>query len=388
MRNRSRRLAPVIVVMLAAALLLPAPAASAAGFQLTPDPQHTWKANRTVYDILTVGDRVYIAGKFSNVRNMATGQRVPRDRMAAFDRASGELLSWNPGADDTVRSLAASPDASVIYAAGAFLSAGGEANSRIAALDSTTGESVPGFTASANKTTLRVLAWGDSVFAAGGFRTVNDVRRRAVAKLDGATGAVQTDFDAQVGKARVVALDDSGDGRLVMGGSFEGLAGTPQNYLAAVSPDTGAVSPTWAPTPICDGCNHHDLAVQDGVVYVAVGGPGGGRAAAWTLDVDRRTWSRGADGDVQAVDVQGSDVYFGGHFGPVFSNSPASQLVVLTASNGELQDWHVPFVGWPKPGIWAVDAADDFLRIGGAFRGIGSQGTAARYAALPTATVE
>jgi hypothetical protein len=383
MTTSARLLTLVLSTLVAVAGLLPVPAASAAGYQVTPNPQHTWTANKTVYDILAVGDRVYIAGSFDNVRNMATGQRVARNRLAAFDRATGALLSWNPGADNTVRSLAASSDGSVVYAAGTFLSAGGAANARIAALDATSGASLPGFQASANAAAMKVLTWGDSVFAAGGFRTVNGVARRAVVKLDGATGAVQTGFNARVGSARVVALDDSGDGRLVMGGSFEGLAGAPQNYLAAVSPDTGAASSTWAPEPICDGCNHHDLAVQDGVVYVAVGGPGGGRAAAWTLDVNRRKWSRGADGDVQAVDVRGTDVYFGGHFGPTFSDTPAHQLVALTASNGEVQSWQVPFVGIPKPGVWAVDAGEDFLRIGGAFRGIGTTGTAARYAVLP-----
>ena len=47
------------------------PAASAAGYHVAPDPQHTWTANKTVYDILAVGDRVYIAGWFTKINGVA-----------------------------------------------------------------------------------------------------------------------------------------------------------------------------------------------------------------------------------------------------------------------------------------------------------------------------
>src|SRR5688500_9381760 len=107
MRNRAL-LAGLLTAVATAAGLVHPPAASAAGYSLEPNARQTWTANGTVYDILTVGSRVYIAGNFSNVRNMATGQRAARSRLAAFDRGSGALLSWNPGANSTVSALAAS----------------------------------------------------------------------------------------------------------------------------------------------------------------------------------------------------------------------------------------------------------------------------------------
>jgi hypothetical protein len=203
-----------------------------------------------------------------------------------------------------------------------------------------------------------------------------------VAKVDGATGAVETGFDAGLAGGRAFALDQSGDGRLVIGGKFISVGGSPIRYLTAVSPTNGNASP-WSPTAACDGCLLLDVAVENGVAYAAVGGPGGGRAAAWQLDRNTRLWSRHADGDVQAVDVHNGFAYFGGHFGPRFDNKDAHQLVALSTGNGVLQDYRVPFVGTDKPGIWAVDASAGHLRIGGSFQGIGSSGRAARYAVLP-----
>lgn len=379
MTIRARMLGGVLTSVAVALGVLTAPPASAAGYSLNPNATQTWSANGAVFDIHTVRNRVYIAGNFSNVTNVDTGQRVARNRLAAFNRDSGALLSWNPGANNTVRALAVSADRRTVYAGGLFSTAGGASNSRIAALNRRTGLSVAGFRASANNEVRDLLVMGGSLFAAGAFRTVNGVSRRAVAKLDGDSGDVVAGFNARVGTARVFALGKSGDGRLVIGGNFQRLAGSSQRYLAAVSPDNGNASP-WSPVAICDRCLVLDVAIEGGVVYTAVGGPGGGRGAAWTLDNNNRKWSRGADGDVQAVDVEDGLVYFGGHFGPRFFNTPAHQLVVLQASNGALQNRHVPFVGNDKPGIWAVDAAADYLRIGGYFQGIGSRGRAARYA--------
>jgi trimeric autotransporter adhesin len=360
---------------------LVAPPASAVDFSASPDPEQTWVPNGRVYDILEVGNRVYIAGTFSNVRNMDTGQRVARNRLAAFNATTGAVLDWNPGANDTVRALAASRDGTTVYVGGHFGSAGGAARDAIAAIDSQTGQALPRFRANANRWVRDLLVMGNDLFAAGAFSDVNGVKRRFVAKLDGATGAVQTGFNAGLAGGRAFALDRSGDRRLVIGGKFVSVSGSPIRYLTAVSPNNGNPS-SWSPTAICAGCLLLDVAVENGVAYAAVGGPGGGRAAAWRLDQDRRLWSRHADGDVQAVDVYNGFAYFGGHFGPRFDNEVAHQLVALSTGNGALQSYSVPFVGTDKPGIWAVDASADFLRIGGSFQGIGSRGRAARYAVL------
>jgi trimeric autotransporter adhesin len=379
---RRRMLACTMTVMAAMGGLLIAPPVSAVDFSTSPDPVQTWVPNGRVYDILHVRNRVYIAGTFSNVRNMNTGQRVARNRLAAFNATTGAVLDWNPGANDTVRALAASADGNTVYVGGHFGSVGGAARDAIAAIDRRTGAVLRRFRANADDWVRDLLVIGNDLFAAGAFGNVNGVGRRFVAKLDGATGAVDGRFTAGLAGGRAFALDGSGDGRLVIGGKFVSVGGAPIRYLTAVSTSNGNPSP-WSPSAVCDGCLLLDVAVQDGVAYAAVGGPGGGRAAAWRLDRNARLWSRHADGDVQAVDVYNGFAYFGGHFGPRFDNRDAHQLVALSTGSGTLQSYRVPFVGTDKPGIWAVDASAGHLRLGGSFQGIGSSGRAARYAVLP-----
>jgi hypothetical protein len=133
-----------------------------------------------------------------------------------------------------------------------------------------------------------------------------------------------------------------------------------------------------------------DLAATTDAVYAAVGGPGG-RVVAWdapaatgvTPATPALRWSRSGDGNVQAVDVHGGVVYAGGHFGPVFDGTTRHQLATLDATNGVLQDYTLAVTGSDHPGIWAVDADDDGLRIAGGFVLAGNP--AARYAAFPLA---
>ena len=59
-----------------------------------------------VADITTLGDRVYVGGKFSQVRDTTTGQLVNHSYLAAFDRETGAWIpSFRPQLDGTVWAL-------------------------------------------------------------------------------------------------------------------------------------------------------------------------------------------------------------------------------------------------------------------------------------------
>jgi trimeric autotransporter adhesin len=370
-----------VVVVSALALVLAGAPAHAVEYSTVPDPATSWKSNGRVYDVMAVGDRVYIAGEFSRVRSLVTGRWSDRERLAAFDRTTGALLPWNPGADGTVRALAAGDDG-VVYAGGLFTTAGGASNSRLAAFDAS-GASLSTFVAWVNGE-VRDLAFDDgALYLSGGFGTVNGSPRRAVAKVDAVTGAVDRAFNARVGSGRVNAIKVEGD-ELVIGGSFVGLAGAPTQFLAAVALDTGtSVGPAFP--IVCETCTIFDLDTNtEGAgtfVYAATGGGGGGRVVKWSLSSGQRLWLRSGDGDAQAIDVFDQTVYVGGHFGPTFFGQPRRQLAVLTTA-GVLLPMSVPFTGKDKPGLWAVEADARGLLLGGGFQGIeGSE--AANFAVLP-----
>lgn len=373
--GRHRMLRVVAIALLVAVSLLLQPRAHAVTYDTRPG--FSWVPDGPVYAILEVGDVIYLGGAFTRLRNPVTGQVVTRSRLAAVDRETGLPTPWNPGADATVRALEAGANG-VVFAGGDFLRAGGGPAVRLAAIRPD-GSRVPGWTASANATVRDLLQVEDGLIVAGSFSSVDNAARRAVARIRADTGGLVTGFNARVTQGSVLALARSATGSLLLGGSFHGVGGVAQPFLAMVSPSTGAVT-GWRPPPSCSDCPVLDLDVSGTRVYGAVGGPGG-RVAAWRADANVRLWARTADGDVQAVDVDDDVVYVGGHFGPHFAGQTRHQFAALSV-DGQVLGMTMTFTGKDGPGVWAVSASSGALRIGGGFTGI-SGSSSARYAVLP-----
>jgi hypothetical protein len=84
----------------------------------------------------TTGAQIFIGGGFTSVGS----EWVYRNNIAALD-ANGVVTNWNPNANNTVSSLAVSPDGTKIYAIGSFTTIGSASRNLLAALDSSTGSS-------------------------------------------------------------------------------------------------------------------------------------------------------------------------------------------------------------------------------------------------------
>ncbi len=353
------------------------PAANAA-YATNPNPG--WYPNNgIVYSMSVDNGVVYIGGGFTALRNSVTNQTVARNRLAAFDATTGDLLPWNPGADGNVRALDVGPDGT-IYAGGDFTHVAGAADERLAAI-TPAGTAVPTWTGSTNNTVRTIIATAGGVYVAGNFARVDNVSQNGVALLDSSTGARNLGFDAQVttGKVRSMTLDG---GTLYLGGTFQALSGLARPYAGAVDATSGAPT-AWAPAAICDGCQLLSMDNEGGHVFAAIGGPGGGRAVSWEKADASRDWQRHSDGDCQTITVADGLVYAAGHFGPNFDNNTRHELAVLDEATGQLQSYQLPFTGNDHPGLWAVSAEPGQLRIGGG--GTELVGTSIRrYATFPT----
>lgn len=350
---------------------------AATEFEETPAPEQSWTPDGRVYDILTVGDTVYIGGLFTSVRDPAGGEPVPRAGLAAFDRETGALTAWDPVVDGPVRTLARGPGG-VVFVGGEFTSAGGARNVNLAAIDPD-GASLPGFSARTNGEVRDLAHVRGALYVAGRFARVNGVRRVGLARLEAASGQLVEAFRARLGNGRALAVWKARRG-LVVGGNFTTVGRRNQRFLGLFDPATGSRS-AWAPEPLCGNCQVLDLVVSSGRVYGAVAGGGGGRVAAWAVRTGERLWVRRGDGDVQAIDFHDGRVYAAGHFGPVFGGRQRHQLAVLD-TDGTLLPPTIAFTGPDKPGLWAVDATVDHLRVGGGFKGVrGAE--VARYAVFP-----
>ncbi|WP_432981023.1 hypothetical protein [Dactylosporangium sp. CA-233914] len=296
------RLIPFVAAAVAAVAVLTGGAALAAGVQKSP--RSAPQFDGTVYATAYLGDTVYVGGSFGNA--IVAGRSYPRARLAAFDARTGALLPWAPGADDTVRGLAADGDS--VYAIGDFSRISGAKRDSLAKLGASTG-AVDAFSHAIAGSPVAIGVGGGRVYVAGRFTAVDSARRSNLAAFSTATGALDTRW-APTADDTVEALAVAKD-RVYLGGRFHKVNGVANALrLTAVDPATGALDKGFLPRP---GAVVLAVAVAaDGTVVAGMGGQGG-RAAAYS-PAGREKWTRVFDGDVQAVGALDGVAYVGGHF--------------------------------------------------------------------------
>jgi hypothetical protein len=85
-------LASTLLLAIASLLLLSTPVAA----DLPQAPDDSAEANGRVWDILRVGDRIYLAGSFTQITN-TDGPTFARNNLAAIDATTGTVVSdWDP----------------------------------------------------------------------------------------------------------------------------------------------------------------------------------------------------------------------------------------------------------------------------------------------------
>lgn len=223
--------------------------------------------NDTVNALLEAGpSQLYIAGGFSLVGAIA------RRAVARVDATTGAVdANWSPnGGTDNALVLGLVPDgAGGVYAAGSFLTLGGQARRNIARLSGTNGSAVAGWDPGLEfgyATRLAAEPGGD-VVVAGPFAAAGNGEHLGIARVF-ASGVVDPQFGAALessGSALTLARVP-GDGALIVGGSFARANGTIRRRLARVD-TAGNVDPNWAPQ--VDGQVRSIAADALGRVYIS-----------------------------------------------------------------------------------------------------------------------
>ncbi|MFG1676087.1 hypothetical protein [Micromonospora sp. NPDC049282] len=300
----------------------------------------------TVYRILQVGNRVYLAGSFTKVRNAGETAQLAMPRLVAFDAGTGRIdTTFKPVVNGTVKALAASADGRSIYLGGAFTTVNGVAAPRVARVDAVTGARVAGFAPAAlNNQVNDMRLVGARLLVGGAFQTVGGVTRRALAALNATTGAADASVNLRLEGPRVTtsgatapvkieAMDVSADGRrLVFAGNFSSVAGAARHQLAVADLSaTGAALSGWSTNRYQPQCARTmptylrgvDIA-PDGTWFTVVttGGPFPGLLCDTATRFEfgaatggkQPTWVNYTGGDtLLSVAVTGAAVYVGGH---------------------------------------------------------------------------
>lgn len=321
----------------------------------------SYGANDRVTALAYLDGVIYAGGVFTRF----LGQ--DRERLAAFDAASGALLDWNPGADNWVKAFAF--DDNTLYVGGFFEQIAGETRRCIVAFDIASGE-LTAWDPGANGHVEALEIVDSRLYAGGGFTEIGGQQRNSLAAFD-AEGSLlgwapETD-------GRIMALAATGS-RLYAGGSFMYTNLRSRDYLAAFDAVTGQLS-DWSPEvkhPV------DAIAIGDSQVFVASSFDDGegevqAQLAAFDADSGYETYAWNAldlsGGMIHALQVAGNNVYVGGTFSHA-GHYPRQGLAAFDAFSGNLLAWGPTVtnsVSDADIGVYALARAAGKLYIGGNF---------------------
>src|SRR4051794_16826094 len=170
------------------------PAASTTPTTVSADPLPTVQINGVAWAQVVVGNKVYVAGKFTSARPAgarAGTSETPRNNLLAYDIRTGELItSFAPSLNAQAVALAVSPDGSRLYVGGDFTKADGQDRYRIAAYDTATGTLVSSFRPAADSQVRAIAATNTTVYFGGEFSAVGSSARNRLAAARASDGAL------------------------------------------------------------------------------------------------------------------------------------------------------------------------------------------------------
>jgi hypothetical protein len=392
------RLGIVGALIAGSLVLVVAPPAQSIEASLSAVASPTWQTNASVQGIAVAAGKAYVGGRFTSVRppGAAAGtNEVTQAYLAAFDATTGDLVtSFTPVLNGQVYAVAASPDGSRIFFGGDFTTVNGVTRNRIAAFDTATGALVSHWKPSVSYRVKTIAVSGGAVYFGGSFGLVNNIERLRLAAVSADLGTLLPWAPAVNGDVYAVDVADDGS-KVYAGGQFSAVNGTNQNTVTSLDPVSGGVLPfpgASAVPPPNGSCTTRVKAIDASgdTVYFGNGGDGGGCFdGTWAVDIATNTlkWKNECLGATEAVKVVNGWLYKGSHahdcahqgaggfpegFGYRF-------LLTESLADGSLGPWFPNTNAGPptEVGPLAFATGGNDLWVGGDFtttNGVGQQG--------------
>ncbi len=311
--------------------------------ELVPDTPRTNQPTITsgeIWDIEVVGQRVYVAGSFSSIRQPNNGATVDQAYLAAYNWNTGQVdTSFRPTfTNGAVTAVEASPDGTRLYIAGDFGTVNGLNRTAVAQIDPATGATIESFTANGNGKVNELAVTDSTVYVGGRFTTINNVPRSALAALDAQTGAVRNDFvndiTGGVGTNGALAVQrlklTHDEGRLLVVHTGRQVNGQDRYGIAIINTRTNRLT-SWKTSLWEDNLQFvggiqriygGDIAPDDSY-FVVTSGSGGDRpplndtVITYALNNDsdaQPLWISRHFDSVYSVAATEAGIYVGGHF--------------------------------------------------------------------------
>ncbi|HEV3363239.1 MAG TPA: delta-60 repeat domain-containing protein, partial [Acidimicrobiia bacterium] len=369
--------------------------------------------------ILPMGNRIYVGGSFTQVRNAEESRIIPRRGLFALDPATNKVdetfvadFDVNPDRtqDRGVKALAAAPGHNELFVGGEFGILNGAAARKLVKINAVNGTLDPSFDVTVSAAVKDLVVNGSRLYLAGDFTSVAGQARSGLAAVDAGSGALDGDVDIaftvprQGNEPRVETIAVTPDGTtLVAAGNFTVAGGQSRWQVALVDVQSRPAKVLdWQTNRFDDrdqgqfrcasAFDSHPRDVDiapDGTYFVIVTtgaytsrGSLCDTASRWELNARgnglQPTWANYSGGDsFTAVAVTGAAIYVGGH--SRWLNNPKSDGSNQTASPGPgsvVREGIAaldPASGLPLPwnpgrergeGAWAIASTPDGLWVG------------------------
>ena len=358
----------------------PARAAGQPGQIVSADPVNFTPdlVDGDVRSIVQIGDRVFIGGNFTQVKEAGSSTVIDRSRVLAFNATTGKIDDgFKPVADGEVSVLLPSADGKSIYLGGMFTHIDGVAHKVLARLDINTGQAVAGFTPNLDARVKDLRLTGGRLWVGGNMATADGASRPALQTLNPDTGR-RDDFQSLIfagtqnsGTTLVYKMDVTPDGsKLIAVGNFLTVDGQsrPQIVMLDLTGSTARLA-GWQTSRYAAACSSafdsymRDVDVSPDGKYFVVSTTGAAGGTSKMCDSQARwetaatgtnlqpTWTTYTGGDTTyAIEITDSVVYVGGHFrwsnNPFGSDSPGqgaterSGIAALDPDSGMPFQWN------------------------------------------------
>ena len=375
-----------------------------------------------VYSIGQTGSTVVMGGTFDSVSPAGSASTsIPVSDVVAYTAGTGAIVtSFQPTLDGAVNAVIAGPVPGTIYIGGAFKTVDG-VTSRVALLDATTGQMVPGWTSPKINGDVNSLALANGqLFVGGFFGNVAGSSRGGLATLNATTGALTsystlafsghhnfgvhcTGTNCANAGVGIRSIDVTPDGTtMVVTGNFTSVSGFARDQVAmlTLTGTSASVDQNWATDGFTSACasNAFDAYIRqvqfapDGSYFVIVDTGAGGTGARNSdgtraiCDAAARFETGATGADVQptwvdwtgndsfwSVAVTGTAIYVGGHQRWLNNSAgsdragegavPRPGLAAIDPQNGMPLAWN-PGRNPRGAGAFAVFATPDGLYVG------------------------
>ncbi|HAV63536.1 MAG TPA: hypothetical protein DCY13_14365, partial [Verrucomicrobiales bacterium] len=318
------------------------------------------------------GEILYLGGSFRNVGSQA------RRRLAAVNRHTGALTSWNPDANGSVTSM--SYHQGKLLVGGDFGTIGTMPRTGFVAIDPATG-GVLNWGPNANESVDVIVPTADKILLGGGFRQLDGVPRNyfAALNLDGSLHPLDPAPDNKVNDILVT------NGIIYVAGEFGWIGGQTRRHLAAIEQNSGVLMDWQAGPGTRDSA--YQLEFHNGQLHVTgrhtpIDGPPRGYTIIDAPSGSVLETELNLSGGFHVLAKMDGEVYGAGL--PGLIRTPRKSVAAFEVATGMGTSFTVPIEGT----VYSLARYGNQLVVGGSFT---SGGSVTRHnllsATLDTATV-